>query len=113
MWDYYQDKLLRGMLIEYNFDFNRVSDFFKRTTGNNDYTPLECQNRWAVIHQQRKNNAEGGNPLKSPLDQLLSRLPQTRKAKNHLEVTPEELANSYTEDFTGQRVKVSGELTRL
>jgi hypothetical protein len=111
MWDYYQDKLLRAMLIDYNFDFHKVSDFFKRTTGNQEYTPLACQTHWAEIHQQRKKGSD--DPLKSPLDLLISKLPQTRTAKNHLEVTREDLAEAYTEDFNGQKVKVSGLIIRL
>ena len=113
MWDYYQDKLLRNMLIQYNFDFNKVSEFFKRTTANDGYTPLACQTRWAEIHQLRKQGSEGAESLKSPLASLLSKLPETRTAKNHLEVTLEDLADAYTEDFTGQRVKVSGILIRF
>ena len=112
MWDYYQDKLLRAMLIDLNFNFVKVSEFFKRTTNNADYTPLACQERWAELHKLRKQNDQQSQ-LISPLEALLSRLPETRTPKNYLEVKPEDLVDAYTENFEGKLVKVSGCIIRF
>lgn len=111
MWDYYQDQLLLAITAQHDNDFEKVASFFSRSKPEAGYTVSGCKERWE--HLSSEKGKDSSSQHESPLEKTLKRLKEKRQNKDFLKVTPEDIKSAYTIDFTGNRVKVSGELTRL
>jgi len=59
MWDYYEDKLLLTMANQYEFDFFKVTEFFKRRFKNEDLKVLDIRKRYTKLYKNRKKNYKG------------------------------------------------------
>jgi hypothetical protein len=59
MWDYYSEKTLQSMVLQYEFDFEKVSDFFRKHNQHDFFSPEECRRHYSKIY--------GGCTQKSPL----------------------------------------------
>ena len=56
-WDGYLDRQLTHLVLEYSFDFDRISDTLKNIkykNSENVITREKCQSRWAFLHNSRK-----------------------------------------------------------
>ena len=112
MWDYYNDKMLRSFLIQYNFDFERAAKAMRLTLQVDSLTAAECRTRWHELHQKRKDcSAVSDSPMVSPLHEFMKKLPTTRKSKDFLKVTAEDRSDARTVDLTGSVVPVKCILT--
>ena len=59
MWDYYQEKLLKSMVLQYEFDFEKISKFFIKKSKDPFFTPKACREQYSLIYKGKK--------IKSPL----------------------------------------------
>ena len=86
-WDHYLDKLLKHLVIEFSFDFQKISD----SLSNLDNQKLRnvklndeiIRNRWTYIHIQRKKKKEEKKLTQAETNQnlfnnLMSRLDQNK-----------------------------------
>ena len=70
MWDYYKDKMLKGLVMQHEFDFDRVSKFFAKNYSDHVYTADGCRERWDMIYRQEKNGGKSQSNLSLLLNQL-------------------------------------------
>lgn len=86
-WDHYLDKLLKHLVIEFSFDFKKISDSlcnldnqkFKNVKVNEDI----IRSRWAYLHIQRKRKKEEKKLTQAETNQnlfnnLMSRLEELK-----------------------------------
>jgi len=80
-WDAYLDRQLTHLVLEYSFDFERISSTLKNMKYKNSENVIDrqkCQSRWAFLHLSRKQNPQ--NPaikieetLEEKFNKLMSR----------------------------------------
>ena len=83
-WDYYDEKLLKSLVIQYTFDFQKISEFFNKNIKHKAYTPEDCRRKWTQMAQKKADS-------RSRFEDLIENLPQKRVAKDFLKVTERDL----------------------
>lgn len=48
MWDYYFDKLLQNLVLEYEFDFEKIAGFLNRNNSTEFFTEESCRKRYTM-----------------------------------------------------------------
>ena len=70
MWDYYKDKMLKSLVMQHEFDFERVSRFFSKNDAEHVYTADGCRERWDKIYKEEKKGGKSMSNLSLLLNQL-------------------------------------------
>ena len=83
-WDYYDEKLLKSLVIRYTFDFKQISEFYKKNIKSKDFSEKDCREKWTELARQKQLNS-------SRFETLIKDLPNKRKENNYLKVTPNDL----------------------
>ena len=100
-WDYYDEKVLKGLVVPFEFDFERISRFFKEKR-NKNFTKENCQIKWKDMN--------AGCVKESPLQILCKKLPDERKEKNYLKISESDLKEKETVLENGSKVFPNGKL---
>jgi hypothetical protein len=88
-WDYYDEKLLRTLVIRFAFDFKKISEFFSRNNKSKNFSAKECQKKWTQLSRNKTKSS-------SRFESLVKDLPESRTQRDYLKVTPEDLKKEQT-----------------
>ena len=88
-WDYYDEKLLKSLVIQYTFDFDEISRFYRKNFESKNFSAEDRRKKWV---QMQKTPSE----KPSRFGALLQTLPRARNNQDFLAVTPEDLRSQKT-----------------
>ena len=92
VWDYYDIKLLKSLVVKFSFDFNEISKFFKQSFKNKEFSSEECRQKWIQIHQ----NSTKDTLYSSRFSEICNDLPLKRKPTDALKISEVDLNSQQT-----------------
>ena len=101
VWDYYDEKLLRSLVIQYSFDFTEIASFYQRNFKNKPFSERDCRVKWKEMNQTQNEN-------ESRFSEICKGLTEKRTANDFLKVSKEDLTKEKTELEDGTKIFPNG-----